>query len=57
MSLEHMSATSPRNLITETHAHAPSTDRDAMAHAVAGDCHESAHAPWESAWIDIGGEG
>lgn len=56
MSLDHLSATATRNLTAESHAHAPLNDWENVAIA-GGDCLDSAHITWESAWIDIGGEG
>jgi len=58
MSLDHLSAASPRNLTTDSHTHAPINDRDAVAVlAGVGEHFDPAHATWEAAWIDIGGEG
>lgn len=57
MSLDHMAATSTRILTAENHAHAPLNDWETAALAGIGECNDPAHLSWESAWIDIGGEG
>ena len=57
MSLDHMPGSSSWNLLAENHAQAPVNDWDVVAMTSGGECHDPAHATWESAWIDIGGEG
>lgn len=57
MSLDQVSCGTGRNLLAESHAHAPLNDWEAVSVISAGEGNDHAHASWESAWIDLGGEG
>lgn len=55
MSLEFLSASNGYGLNSDTHP--PTGDREGNPAIVAAESGDKSHSGWESAWIDLGGEG
>lgn len=56
MSLEQLSGSNVRSVAAD-HAHGVASEWDSLAANAGADAADLPHLSWETAWIDLGGEG